>query len=581
MEADCQRLEFLFQRCHVTVWSVNQRKVLWVERVLLATIIVVFCFRVGSLHPREFFGFYQDDAVYFSTAKALAAGHGYVFPSFPGVLPQTKYPILYPLILSAVWRISPTFPQNLSLAIGVSIAIAAVYLVLSYIFIRRSGASMAIGLGVLAAIALHPELEWFAGVLLSDYLFALLVVASALAADESWLSAEHPLRWGLIAGLLLGLSMLARSAGIGAIAGIALYGALQRRWRTLLLILIVCGTLVSIGVVATNMISPAPVAAGAGTPPNAFQRVAAYNGSYARFWLLSVPKWSVLGAMLRTNLRLLIAAPGRYFVMPGVTLPVNVFTFALTLLVTALSLGGIIRLYRSSPRRSMVFAMVGSLPILLLWNYVIYDRFLLPFVPLIFLGIAIEFSRLASMLRGTLWNGTTGNRVAGGAIAILLIGLAGTGVYDYVQFARGMKPLSEALADLNRERRQAYEWISNNSSPRERVVAYADGLTSLYTNRQSVRPVEVTTDCFYQPERERCAVRLDDIIASIRYVNAKYWVITPSDYGLAGSFEPELRQDIAAALQSRLKPVFVSGDGTVTVYDTTCMVDPKDTNCPQ
>jgi len=329
------------------------------------------------------------------------------------------------------------------------------------------------------------------------------------------------------------------------------------------------------------MISPAPVAAGAGTPPNAFQGVLAYNGSYARFWLLSVPKWSVLGAMLRTNLRLLIAAPGRYFVMPGVTLPVNVFTFALTLLVTALSLGGIVRLYRSSPRRSMIFAMVGSLPILLLWNYVIYDRFLLPFVPLICLGIAVEFARLASMLRGAVRNGTTGNRVAGGAIAILLIGLAGTGAYDYVQFARGMEPLSAALADLNRERRQAYEWISNNTSQRERVVAYADGLAFLYTDRQSVRPIEVTTDCFYQPERDRCAVNLDEVIASTRYVDAKYWITTPSDYGLTGSFEPELRQDIAAALRIRLKPVFVSSEGTVTVYDTTCMVDPKNTRCPQ
>lgn len=559
----------------------DQPTLLWVERALLAVIIVIFCFRVVSLHPRDFFGFFQDDTIYFSSAKALAAGQGYVFPSFPGVLPQTKYPILYPLVLSVAWRISPAFPQNLNLAIAVSIAIAAAFLVVSYIFIRRSGTSAGMALCVLAVIALQPELDWFAGAVLSDYLFAMLVVASVLAADEAWLDREHSLRWGIIAGILLGLSMLARSAAIGVIAGIAFYGALQRRWRTLAVILVACGAVAGAGMIVTRMISPVPVAAGSGTPPEVFQQTAAYYSSYARFWLLSVPRLSVLGAMLRTNLRLLIVATGDYFVMPGVVLPVNVFTFAAALLTTAASIGGIVRLYRSTARRSMTFALLGSLPILILWNYVIYDRFLLPFVPLMFLGVAIELRRIGGVLVENVHRGDPSGRLLAVVMVIGLAALILAAGYNYWLVGFRIRSLSQRQMELNQERRDAYDWISRNASPSDRVISYPDSLTYLYINRQSVRAVELTTDCYYQPERGRCDIGLEALVAASRYLDARYWMITSSDYELEGGhFGAELGQRISKGLKIRLKPAFANTKETVAVYDTTCLVNPNESSCP-
>src|SRR5258708_20535093 len=92
-----------------------------------AAILALFCFRVYSFQPREFFDFYHDDGIYFTTAKALAAGCGYIIPSFPGGLPQTKYPVLYPLILAGVLRIWPAYPANLGLPFALSIPIALFY----------------------------------------------------------------------------------------------------------------------------------------------------------------------------------------------------------------------------------------------------------------------------------------------------------------------------------------------------------------------------------------------------------------------------------------------------------------------
>src|SRR5438105_12250232 len=58
-------------------------------------------------------GMFHDDGIYAVTAKALATGHGYRIISLPGEIAQTKYPILFPALLAAVWKLAPEFPQNL------------------------------------------------------------------------------------------------------------------------------------------------------------------------------------------------------------------------------------------------------------------------------------------------------------------------------------------------------------------------------------------------------------------------------------------------------------------------------------
>src|SRR6266852_2412329 len=236
-----------------------------------AAILALFCFRVYSFQPREFFDFYHDDAIYFTTAKALAAGCGYIIPSFPGVLPQTKYPVLYPLILAVVWRIWPAYPANLGPAVAMSIAIAGIYLVLGYLFLRRAGASTCVSLGIVAVIALHPGLSFLAGNLLSDYLFAVLILASAMAADEMCNVSQDDRCWGPITGLLLGLTMLVRFAAIGAVAGILLYGVQHRRWRAVVTLAATCAVVVLAVALTTRLTFPPYVAAGVGVPPIGFQ----------------------------------------------------------------------------------------------------------------------------------------------------------------------------------------------------------------------------------------------------------------------------------------------------------------------
>ena len=60
----------------------------------------------------------------------------------------------------------------------------------------------------------------------------------------------------------------------------------------------------------------------------------------------------------------------------------------------------------------------------------------------------------------------------------------------------------------------------------------------------------------------------------------KILITTPSDFEFEGGrFGPALGQRISDGLKSRLKPTFASSKGTVVVYDTTCLVNPKDASC--
>ena len=97
------------------------------ERLARRHAVVVLAMMSVSLAPSAWlawrnrdmphFGSWHDDTLYVSSAKSLAQGHGYRIESLPDRPYQTKYPPLYPLLLSALWRINPEFPSNLQLAV--------------------------------------------------------------------------------------------------------------------------------------------------------------------------------------------------------------------------------------------------------------------------------------------------------------------------------------------------------------------------------------------------------------------------------------------------------------------------------
>src|SRR5271154_4995041 len=82
------------------------------------------------------FGRLHDDALLFVSAKGLADGEGFRVLSLPEQPAQTKYPVLYPLYMSLVWRMNPNFPANLWTARVLNWMLLVLCLVLSWIYFR-------------------------------------------------------------------------------------------------------------------------------------------------------------------------------------------------------------------------------------------------------------------------------------------------------------------------------------------------------------------------------------------------------------------------------------------------------------
>ena len=166
-------------------------------------------------------------------AKALAEGKGYVMPNLPGSPPATKYPVLYPWILSFVWRVNPLFPANLSLAIAISVAFGVGFLMAAFaMFSNLGGFSRREALILTAYLGLHPLVMFFGASVLSEMPFAFLALASMTVAERFMRPNEGRLG-SVCSGALAGLSVLTRILGFPHIIGNSSDRCLRRSWRQL------------------------------------------------------------------------------------------------------------------------------------------------------------------------------------------------------------------------------------------------------------------------------------------------------------------------------------------------------------
>ncbi len=142
------------------------------------TLALVLAFRCMHNHL-PFFGLYQDDAIYVVTAKSLAQGDGYKILSLPGSPLQTKYPIMFPLLLAAVWHINPHFPENLAAIETLSLLLAISFVTVCTLYlIKTHRVTPALGVALGGATILNIRFLSVAPMPMSDFLFGLFCVLS-------------------------------------------------------------------------------------------------------------------------------------------------------------------------------------------------------------------------------------------------------------------------------------------------------------------------------------------------------------------------------------------------------------------
>jgi hypothetical protein len=175
-------------------------------------------------------GVFYDDAFYVVLGKALANGSGYHYLNVPGEPAATHYPPGYPALLAVLWRIMPSFPENIALFRLVNALLLGPLALLSYLFARRrlhftpplAGAIAIVGTAAIPVLLLSSNV-------LSEILFLVLLLPLLLAAerDVERGGAARSVALGVAAGLLC----LVRSHGIVLIPAIAGTYLMNRRRR--------------------------------------------------------------------------------------------------------------------------------------------------------------------------------------------------------------------------------------------------------------------------------------------------------------------------------------------------------------
>ena len=149
-----------------------------------------------------------DQVDYYRLAVSLLEGTGYSLPNSSGELYSTAFrPPLFALVLTpafAVFGATPFVGLLWQSVLGAALAVA-VWALGRQLFDETTGRVAGV------VTALYPLLIFFSGMLLTETLYGLTLVLAAMGLVAWW--RHGGARWALIAGLLVGISMLARPTG--------------------------------------------------------------------------------------------------------------------------------------------------------------------------------------------------------------------------------------------------------------------------------------------------------------------------------------------------------------------------------
>jgi hypothetical protein len=545
----------------------------------LAGVLIVFLISVLELHPANFFALTQDDTIYLSSAQALAQGKGYVLPDLPWTPPATKYPILYPWILSWVWRWSPSFPSNLTLAIAISVMFGMAFVSLAFIFFRQFRAlSLPAALLLTAFCALQPTVLFYSGSVLSDIPFSAFALAAMLLAKAAT-DREAPIGRAVICGIVAGVALLMRTLGLPLIAGILAAALFRRAWRQAAVIAAsVAPFFLWQAWQVARSARPLPRMDLAHSAPG-FVSTWTFYLSYIGMRRLNLGDPHVLGTMVGTQAIYLFTHVPGFFLGPLLDGHFGLWFLATLLILWILGLGMALGA-RQVGWQPVHFALPFYAVVILAWDYPEIQRFLIPFLPLFavsfWLGGKWIFSELVATLRGS--RSLIERSFAASAsvvLAILVLGLSWN--FAANKDRAKLRSLSLSRAALIAEKREAYDWLRRNSGADARVVTGEDGALYLYTGRQSMSYVALSRVGAFDPARLR--YDLDHITDVARVIGAEYWLASPDDSD---------KQSVAAKppLEARLLEVegvlperFRSSAGHVRIYALPCIQHPEDSSC--
>lgn len=543
----------------------------------LAILLALYVFSVLRLHPANLFAVTQDDTIYFSSAKALATGHGYVLPNLPGTPPATKYPILYPWILSWVWRWNPSFPANLSAAFGITLLSGMAYVVLAFVFLRRlRGISDGEALGLTAFCALHPTFLFFSSGVLSDVPAAALALAAILIGNRATRREAHPV-WAVCAGIFAALTMLMRVLGVAFAAGIFCAALARRAWKQAAIVAACTAPVLVLTAMSAARHVAMPVGFDAAGP--AFRSSWIYYMSYLGFRKLSMGSSHLIATMVLSQVTYFFTELSGDFLAPLFHANLGLLLMG-SIAVDWMVFAGLFRQVREDQPQPIHFALPFTVAAIFFWDFPEVRRFLIPFLPLLAAALWLEGKWMAAQLYAAMRTRKTSMERAFAAALLAALCAGGLGVaWNFVanEDRADVRRTSLNRAALLSEKREAYEWLQRNSPKDARAVASEDGALYLYTGRQAMAHIALQRagaydDAFLQYD-------LAHVTDVARAIGAQYWLASSDDSDKQWrSAKPPLAVRYKE-VESVLPELFHSSGGQVRIYGLGCVQHPETTEC--
>jgi hypothetical protein len=439
------------------------------------------------------FGENHDDGIYAVTGRSLAETGEYRITSLPGEPFQRKYPIVFPAMLAVVWRIAGDFPANIVWLEGVSLLAGAVFICLTYGFLRSVGAGGWTAAVIPGICAVLPANGVLANSTMSELAYG------AISMGALWMLElavrAYPSPWlGLAAGLVAGLAYQTRTVGLALLLAMIIVMTWRRRWRSM------AGGMVGVGLaVGVCRLWQGP----ASEVPPIYDYYVNYGG-----WFLRTAHdlgWRFAVVVPIKNLILLVlsvvrtALPEMYDLSGSVP---KQFVFVMaTILAWSTLIYGWVR------RRQETWAIYLLLyfALLMVWPFPPGPRFIVPVMPLILLGVWEGIQRV----RPSAWL----IRVAATIVGVVVITAAISDGDIRLRNAR-VKP------SLHR-----YEWIRRNTAPDDVIACVLDPNCYLYTGRKAVSILSIgDMSLFYGPQGN-FHIRREKLAEIFRTSKASYMMV--------------------------------------------------------
>jgi len=492
------------------------------------------------------FGSLQDDAIYALSAQSIHSGNGYRLSHLPGDPAQTKYPPLYPFVLSLAWDWQPEFPASLTLVSALGGLAYLLIVWLSHRLFRLYGFGVPTATLLTAAVAANTTVIYLTPSAMTELPYTAFLLATILLGETA---TEKSARWAFAAGVMAGLAYLTRTAALPlviVIPGILIWRGLRRHALAFLAgagPAIVCWQI---------WLTSHPVKTG--------DWVMLFYTDYLGLERATI-SWNNIGQILYINLDTLLTGFGNLVIFMSGTSWVG---HQAGRLIAFTAILGIWRLSRRNHKwQYSAYALAYSL-LLLIWHYPPNERFSVPLVPLILAGLWTEANHIVELAVFT-WKRrpSISNRIAailsGSVVAVFalffIVTLIEARILDLPAAARVARARTNEL-------RKTFVEIKRRTSSDAVILSDSDGLLFLYTSRKSYRTV-VPPGFLYPVDN----TKVRDWIASMPDAAGKPWthaLVTRWDW--THTLDDANRSIVRQSLESRADLAVVYKDEFATLY---------------